>query len=212
MEITKCKNCKKEILNKYPSRIKQFCSHECANIFNNAKRRGTYIVERIDRNCEYCGKKLLITESLIQKRIKEGYEVKYCSQRCSGLSKRTRKVENCLNCGIEFETTRAKCCGDKCAREYRVKSGSMKKSGYWFENGYKVLYVEGDKKIKEHINNMEIHIGRKLEKNEVVHHINGNRLDNRIENLKLMTRSEHSSLHRKLEIKSGKQLFGKEKI
>jgi len=31
----------------------------------------------------------------------------------------------------------------------------------------------------------------------VIHHINGNRTDNRLENLQLMTRSEHASLHAK---------------
>lgn len=44
---------------------------------------------------------------------------------------------------------------------------------------------------------MQNYIGRKLKKNEVVHHINHNREDNRIENLRLMTRSDHQSLHRK---------------
>lgn len=38
-------------------------------------------------------------------------------------------------------------------------------------------------------------MGRKLESNEVVHHINGNTKDNRIENLEVMTRSEHAKLH-----------------
>lgn len=42
---------------------------------------------------------------------------------------------------------------------------------------------------------MEQHIGRKLKPIEVVHHINGDIHDNRIENLQLMTRTEHSRMH-----------------
>jgi hypothetical protein len=51
---------------------------------------------------------------------------------------------------------------------------------------------------------MEAHLGRNLKRygfnhkdNEVVHHINGVRDDNRLENLQLMTTSEHISLHSK---------------
>jgi len=49
--------------------------------------------------------------------------------------------------------------------------------------------------IREHILVMESSIGRYLEKDEVVHHINGIKDDNRIENLQLMTHSEHSAYH-----------------
>lgn len=43
---------------------------------------------------------------------------------------------------------------------------------------------------------MEKHIGRLLEKNEVVHHIDGDRLNNDVDNLCLMTMSEHTALHK----------------
>jgi len=47
----------------------------------------------------------------------------------------------------------------------------------------------------EHRYLMEKHIGRKLEKAEIVHHIDGDKLNNDISNLKIMNRSSHQKLH-----------------
>ena len=44
---------------------------------------------------------------------------------------------------------------------------------------------------------MEHHIGRKLKSNEHIHHINNNKLDNRIENLQIVSPSEHIRIHLK---------------
>ena len=60
--------------------------------------------------------------------------------------------------------------------------------------GYMVRWKDG-KLHKEHRLIMEASLGRKLTKGEHVHHRNGVRTDNRLENLEVIDKHEHVSMH-----------------
>lgn len=85
------------------------------------------------------------------------------------------------------------------ARKLKTYIGHKKKR----KDGYVCLYIpthpHANKEgyVMEHVYLMEQSIGRLLTPEECVHHINRVRNDNRIENLQLMTKHDHMSLHSK---------------
>lgn len=60
--------------------------------------------------------------------------------------------------------------------------------------GYKRILINKTYR-HEHIEIIEKHIGRKITKGEVVHHKDGNKLNNDLSNLQLMARGDHTRLH-----------------
>lgn len=61
--------------------------------------------------------------------------------------------------------------------------------------GYRYIWRDG-KAVAEHRAIMEAHLGRTLHIDEVVHHRDGNKTNNVIENLEVIDRAGHTSLHR----------------
>lgn len=72
----------------------------------------------------------------------------------------------------------------------------------WTAHGKRFVMHNG-KEMLEHRVIMESHLGRPLERQEVVHHIDKNPLNNHIDNLQLMTKSSHSTFHDTGKVRKG---------
>lgn len=99
-----------------------------------------------------------------------------------------------------------KFCSVKCSQEYHVGERSPSyKDGYrrGHEGGY--LRVSNGEYVHRLV--MEEYLGRKLRKDEHVHHIDGNVANNLISNLEVVTNSSHRKLHAKTQLRNNKGRF-----
>jgi len=85
--------------------------------------------------------------------------------------------------------------GQKTGRRKDEFSARMTRDGYLRVYSAHHPFSNGRKEMHEHQVAVEMFLGRALLDTECVHHINGDKTDNRLENLEVMTRAEHSSVH-----------------
>lgn len=162
--------------------------------------------ERVTKPCDHCGKPVTRLRSAGSGRV-------YCDHRCytssaahkdraRALAARTYPDASadvsCGGCGQALRRPRSRIGKQSfCSRECRVRSMAATPVRQITSAGYVRIYVghgvPGATKtgqILEHRKVMQDRLGRSLLPEENVHHVNGDRSDNRPENLELWSRSQ----------------------
>jgi hypothetical protein len=104
----------------------------------------------------------------------------------------------CLYCRKHFKVfychqDRHLFCSKECKKEFGNGVVRFHKNGD--KKGYYEIRINGHMQ-KYHRYLMEKYLGRKLKRTELIHHIDGNSLNNDIKNLMIVTLSEHMALHK----------------
>ena len=148
------------------------CSRECAA---QAQRRGTW-------KCTVC-----------QSDYSSKHYTKTCSRACAGILRRKTGESTCLRCGVTIPFQQGGRQKSYCSQACRgTKVGARRKN----MGGYTEIKTEAGWRL-EHRVVMEQSLGRALDANENVHHINGDRADNRIENLELWKKKQPQGIRSK---------------
>lgn len=159
------------------------CSRHCGAVLGGAGR-----IKYPVQNCEICGK-------AFKPRIATA---RACSTQCRNKLSEHRFETTCDYCGMNLRLPCAKrkyehhFCGNECKKAWDAEHRKREAAPNW--KGGIHPYVQEGKKLQHRIV-AEQKIGRPLVSGEVVHHINGNKKDNRPENLEVMLKGEHMSMH-----------------
>lgn len=126
------------------------------------------------------------------------------------LFNRKQKIKkNCELCKTEFlvlpSRNHKRFCSRSCGIKTKHTQGILKSPAGWNKGkgagivttngGYRMITVGKHKMMLEHRLVMEKHLGRKLKTFEHIHHIDGNKLNNKISNLEITNVIDHAKEH-----------------
>lgn len=136
-------------------------------------------------------------------KTKRNEEQKTCSRSCNATYKNRNRKFECPRCKVCGKPTRRESRAVFCSRTCQGIGQTAEHNPMWnggvklHSSGYVMLLMKGHHEadtngyIFEHRYVMEQHLKRRLAPNEIVHHKNGIKIDNRLDNLQVMTQAEH---------------------
>lgn len=188
IEIKKCNNCNKDIEIKYKGTSNNkniFCSKKCEDEFKNKILINNCV-------CDYCGKEYHVKPSRLKM-----YKTHFCSMMCHALYKKEHFVgENNHQYGLKGELNSSFKSNEKITsygyKKIRVLDHPFKDcDDFVFEHR-----LIAEKYLLNNENCVIVNGIKYLNPNLVVHHIDENKLNNDVLNLKIITKEEHMHLHK----------------
>lgn len=117
-------------------------------------------------------------------------------------NRKTGRPAVCALCGIDFLSYRttvrycSRTCAGRAGRKLTGVDNPRYNGGFSTWEGRTIIVTRDGGNILYSRALMAGHLGRLLKPSEIVHHVNGDPTDDRIENLQVLTRAEHMAVHR----------------
>jgi hypothetical protein len=162
----------------------QWCNKEFKKPYN-VSRNGFEKRKFCSQKCKY----QYMSDSLeIRKKHKVSLLKRYTSGEKLGFQKKNRLWDNPNSIKTQLKKGRKALKGEESPS---WKGGKYISNGYIYIKNWKHPFTTKGHYIAEHRLVMEKYLGRYLERWELIHHKNGRRDDNRIENLEIVINTKH---------------------
>lgn len=203
-----CEQCQTTFYVKPSHAAQRFCCGNCKTTHETAHGRPAAQVNLVHFQCKVCNAPFTMKPAYVRAYNKKwNKDPLYCSRKCGGIGRQITEEDwnrACIQCKKPMPIQRKPCgtlnrkkllCSTACRSlfrrlNYQQRNPTQRITQRISKTGYVRIIVPGkdgkpSRDVFEHRYVMSKHLGRELLPEETVHHKNGNRQENGLENLEL---------------------------